>query len=974
MTGLQFGAPTLLGHGLGALNALFWLKDEDRVPNEEAIALAPTVGWVMLLGAVALAVILILHHDAWRRFWLAAEDPRSMGLYRIVFGFFVICNMNDFFEYFEFLFTDEGLFTADVARQVHASHQFEGFGDGFNADDPWGFFDMWAVLRFLEGPKYSLLYFWDSPAFMWGHQIAFYICGLSFILGFRTRLSGLLTFFLMNSAFFRTHLFWEGTELVYRVFLAYLICAKSGYAYSVDNWLRCRKLRKQGRLSERGGPGNGAGVAPSPEAPAGLEAVYRLIPAWPRRLAILQLGVVYLVTGVLKNGSVWARGDAIYYAWNMDHFYRFYPQQISAVFGMNMMRIATWSTHWGEALFFLCVLGVIAKWSLDERIAPLRGVRAKLMELCWLVIIAVSAACIAITWEVHFAPRAARAVFLAGWVVGLLAIWWLWRRTGRKPIHVRGRVALWLVYGALIALVDLFLWLLLFPMVTGRQALAPMIIAQKAGIMWAWSTVAVALPFLVRRVSPLMTRLRRIPIFQPEFLDKKHVLDRRWIASWPLGRRLWLPWHVSLMAGIFTLMNIGQFQTGMLSQTFVFLTGWETARILHWVGFRFRLTQHAEPIPGEDPALPHLRRDSAKMPEWALLVGLAVVLVGIVVRVAIHPNLTWEWRWIWVAGVAFLAGVAWWTWRATRGTQLSRIDPETGRTRTPWAYGPFGRFVMSTLLIWHIVGVTVWLLPDKDCISTWKGPAREVFAKWLTLTQTDQGWGMFAPNPPRSNVFLKVLVTDEAGEVYDLKTDVYAPERKPIPWIWNDRMRKMNRRIIGGESGNSEWYRKWYARYVCRDWGMHHNGEEPKKVDLVKVWYRIPSPEETYQKGWYDPEELLERDGAEKIEHTEYCKNTVLGQIPPWVRERHALPPLREGWQFRPWLKHKKRKWEQKMEKWRSGPGAEAPKGTGKADVEAKPSLTKPATKPAAPARTTDKSAAPAKPAPAAKPGEPAKP
>ena len=171
------------------------------------------------------------------------------------------------------LFTDEGIFTADVARQVHASAQFQGFGDGLTEDSPWGFFDVWGVLEFLKGPKYSLLYFWDSPTAFWIHMIAFQLCAVLFMIGFRTRLMGVLTFFLMNSIFFRNHLFWEGTELVYRVFLAYLICAKSGYAYSVDNWLRCQEAAQAGVAvrARRAGQWRGCGAQSDdhPEGAAG---------------------------------------------------------------------------------------------------------------------------------------------------------------------------------------------------------------------------------------------------------------------------------------------------------------------------------------------------------------------------------------------------------------------------------------------------------------------------------------------------------------------------------------------------------------------------------------------------------------------------------------------------------------------------------------------------------------------------------
>jgi len=288
---------------------------------------------------------------------------------------------------------------------------------------------------------------------------------------------------------------------------------------------------------------------------------------------------------------------------------------------------------------------------------------------------------------------------------------------------------------------------------------------------------------------------------------------------------------------------------------------------------------------------------------------LGIVVAGILVKVLVAPE--WNWLRIWYAAGLFLAGVAFQRWRALRGRQLSVTNPDSGAPRTPWAYGPLGRFVAGCFLVWHISAVATWLLPEKDSLHAFRGEARKVFALWLTRTQTDQGWGMFAPNPPRSNVFLKVLVTDANGDVYDMKTDVYAPERKPIPWIWNDRMRKMNRRIIGRESGPTEWYRKWYARWECRRWAREHGGEAPVKVELVKVWYAIPTPEQTHARGYYRPEELLARTGHERVSYTERCDRAVMGQLPDFVRARDGLPALPPG-TYRAWHKHKREKWERR--------------------------------------------------------------
>jgi hypothetical protein len=158
-------------------------------------------------------------------------------------------------------------------------------------------------------------------------------------------------------------------------------------------------------------------------------------------------------------------------------------------------------------------------------------------------------------------------------------------------------------------------------------------------------------------------------------------------------------------------------------------------------------------------------------------------------------------------------------------------------------------------------------------------------------------------------VFLKVLVTDAHGDVWDLRTDVYAEERKPIPWVWNDRQRKMNRRIIGGESGPTDWYRKWFARYHCREWALEHDGEAPRKVELVKVSYAIPSPDQVFRHGWYSPEQLLEKSGTEKVEYTEHCAKAVMGQLSNTIRDRHELPQLPDDQQYKPWVKKKYEAW-----------------------------------------------------------------
>ncbi|HEY8375283.1 MAG TPA: hypothetical protein VIK91_02290, partial [Nannocystis sp.] len=246
--------------------------------------------------------------------------------------------------------------------------------------------------------------------------------------------------------------------------------------------------------------------------------------------------------------------------------------------------------------------------------------------------------------------------------------------------------------------------------------------------------------------------------------------------------------------------------------------------------------------------------------------------------------------------------------------EVPAVDPQSGQSNAPWAYGPAGRLIVGALTIYHMVAIAVWVLPDKDCLSKFRLKAREPFSTWVFATQTDQGWGMFAPNPPRANVFMRVVVYDEHGEAWDLRTDVYAAERRPIPWVWNDRMRKMNRRIIGGEGGGGGWYQQWYARYICRAWALTHRGVMPQKVELYKVSYGIPSPEAVSKQGWYRPERLLFERGRQFVEHTTKCATSEHGQLPNSIRARHGLPLLEEG-VFRPRSQGgKKKAWDKRYE------------------------------------------------------------
>jgi hypothetical protein len=834
----------------------------ETVPNEEALALAPTVGWLMFVCAVFTAIIFVSYREGWRRLWLRMDDPRAMGAFRIVFGLCALCNVNGLWELFGYLFTDEGLFVTDVAREVFAREQFEGYGNGLG-DDPVGFFGWAGFWQWLKGPKYSLLFFDSTPAFFWAHLWAFELAMALFIVGYQTRYTKWIAWLLFHSITLRNTVYWEGTENVYRCFFFYVCISRCGHAYSVDNWLRCRRLRAAGRLSEPGLAGEGAGAAPSDTHPHGLEAIYRLIPAWPRILVILQCVGLYCYTGVVKNGRTWWNGDAFYYAFNLDHFYRIPPQWLSSVLGTNLFRINTHVVHAWESLFPLAVVGLVVRWVLHEDMPRLSRRARVVANLAWVGLGLASLAVVIAAYPVHFVqPKGS---------------WWTLQRV--QGVFAGGWVLLW-------SLIALGWW-----------------------------------------------KLRYRP-FRPTLRGCTYTLDLDWFCRWFLGRRVWVTVGLIFHLHLIMLMNIGWFQAGAMSGFICYLNGAELAAILiiirRALARRLRFLPEswrstADPLPGEDPTLPHHHRDAARLPLSAIALATLVAAVGVPLQV--YDKLAYGWTLVGIA--AFLAVVAWRQARTNGGRSLPVVprfgpirrhdadDPTTdepsGALRMPWAYGPLGRFLIGSLTLYHVVGVACWLLPDKDCFS-WRTGTHEPFRKWLEMTHTTQGWKMFAPNPPRANAFLRVVVHTKAGEVIDMNTDVYHESQRPIPWIWYTRQRKINRRIGGGEGGGGSWYQKWHARWFCRQWTLEHDGEVLERVVLSKVTYGIPAPEQVAENGPYDPMERLERLGKDEVLLTVSCEEEVEAQPPNVVRARYGLAPAAN---VRRWsmLRNKERRWEERRER-----------------------------------------------------------
>lgn len=826
------------------------------IANEEAQVLAPIAGWLLLTCAFLLAMLLVVHREGWRRLWLRAEDPRTMGLFRIAFGLCVMGNVAGWWGLYTYLFTDEGLFLTDVARHVVAPRQFEGFGNGLGGD-PYGFLDASAVARFLAGPKYSLLFFWDAPWAFWTHWVAFQVALGATIVGWKTNYSKWIAWFLFHSLVTRNGVFWETTEILQRVFFFYLCLSRCGAAYSVDNWLRCRALRRAGRLSERGLPGNGAGAPVSDAHPRGLEAVYRLIPAWPRMLLVLQCGAVYCAAGMAQHGPAWWSGDALYEVLHLEHLYRFPPHPVSAWFSTNLMRIGTVLVHAWECAFPIVIFGLLVRFGLREHLPRKRILERAIAMACW---IGLGFTALALCLWLQSRPHDAAT--------------WVWTPMRRVVVSV------WMTGMALLG------W-----------------------ISW---------------------RLRHRP-FVLRFRKRRIRIDRPTLLTWGMGRRVWLFLGVIVHLHAIVLTTAGWLHPTALAGFLAFANGGEIAVALamigRWLG-RLRvpwipaaILRGLPPLPAEDPRLPHLHHDGVRLPTAAIVVAIVATTAGVVLHgigaLRIHGTL--------VVVAAFLVGamVVAHVWTAPE--RRTRIVPRPFSATTPleatapWAYGPAGRFLVHGLVIYHLVGVACWLLPETPAFA-WRTEAQAPFRRWLETTQTTQRWDMFAPEPPRENRLLRVLVTDRDGVTWDMKVDEDTPKNVFLPMPSAHRQRRIHHRLAGGEGNEYAWYQKWHARWYCRNWALEHEGQLPLAVELVAISYAIPDPAWVHAHGPYDPLERRREYGQQRSLYRAECLTEPDGQLPARLRARHDLGPSPVP--VRRWraLGHRAQAWEQAR---RAGAGEE---------------------------------------------------
>ncbi len=340
----------------------------------------------LLAGIVVL--FFLIRPELWQRAFVDRIDPRPAALCRIAVGLTTLWAFGALLNFSDVLFTDEGMFLPEMARSRH--------GDVLRTEwDPEHGLRHWGVLWKILGSRWSVLHFRSDPTTVYSIYIALFVTATLMTVGKWTRIMSFLTWLLMRQLYGYTPIFFSGADTVLQCVLFVGVFMPWGEAYSLDSW----KRRRQEILS---GANDGAFPA------------LRNVAPWPSRMMMVQMTIIYCATGMLKSGPTWAaQGTALYYAMNLDHFYRM-PLTGLVQIGQDtrILMLMTWVVHWWEMLFPFALLGVaLNRWQDEKREGTWPDVPLWRRVMSWALLVSMLVIGLAIGmmvvkyyWEPEIAP------------------------------------------------------------------------------------------------------------------------------------------------------------------------------------------------------------------------------------------------------------------------------------------------------------------------------------------------------------------------------------------------------------------------------------------------------------------------------------------------------------------------------------------------------------------------------------------
>ena len=194
---------------------------------------------------------------AWNQFWFGPISAKPLGIFRIVFGVVVLCNLGFLAFDMNYWLTDAGLLQGKEALELAGPYRT-------------------SPLLYFQDPLSVRLFFAATA-----------VIASIYTVGWHTRIAGVALYLAMLSIHHRNLLTNSGADALVMVMTFYMMLAPSGAAYSLD----ARRARRR----------------------RGTDADALIVP-WAQRLIQLQLALIYFTTAMFKcNGGSWLNGTALHY-------------------------------------------------------------------------------------------------------------------------------------------------------------------------------------------------------------------------------------------------------------------------------------------------------------------------------------------------------------------------------------------------------------------------------------------------------------------------------------------------------------------------------------------------------------------------------------------------------------------------------------------------------------------------------------
>ena len=237
----------------------------------------------------------------WDKLWFSRFDPLSVSLFRIFLGILILV-----------------MFLANAPNwdRFYGAYGIPSLHD-LDLNRPSE--DSWSLFYWTEGKIPVGAYWWLG-----------FLAALAFTIGWKTRWATILLYALQTSMIHRNLAIVNGDDLVLRMLLFYSCFAPLNHCLSVDWWLKKKRERAEGPVSESEWP---------------------LI--WPIRMMQINIAFIYLISLPYKllGDPGWLNGDEIYWVMASSMWSRWPWPQVFCQWNGLLSKIFTYGTIASEACF-----------------------------------------------------------------------------------------------------------------------------------------------------------------------------------------------------------------------------------------------------------------------------------------------------------------------------------------------------------------------------------------------------------------------------------------------------------------------------------------------------------------------------------------------------------------------------------------------------------------------------------------------